>query len=136
MAETQSLPADPSQCVAVVIDAAASAEAQTDFSFDDAQRCPELVGCVGCELELAAAGQLYRAGRLDPDEQGPEEDGEEEHWAGYQLQGDHVGSGVICFSQALSGHDPGPADAPRFQLEVATAEAGRGGLVPRRPGSR
>ena len=65
-AEAQGLPAHPSQRVAVVLDAAATAETQTDLGLNDAERCPELVGCVGRELELTAADSSTGPAALIP----------------------------------------------------------------------
>ncbi len=76
------------------------------------------MGGVSREFELTSTGQLHRAGRLDADEQRPEEHGHEEDRPGDDLQATSGRLDTIRVGQALSGDEPVAADPFGLQPEA------------------
>ena len=111
-AESQALPADPFERVAIVVHPPRTAEDQAHFRLDDAERCPEFVGSVRGELELATARLFDRAGGLEADEQGAEEHRDEKHRTRHDLDRQQVGLDVVNLGQALSRNEPSAPHAP------------------------
>ena len=99
-------------------------ESQADFGLNDTQWRAQLVGGVGGGLGLAAPRQLDRFRRLDPDEQRPEENGDQQHGASDYFQRDQIVYHVIGFSEALTCDNPLASDEPRLQPERRRTECG------------
>jgi hypothetical protein len=110
--QPERLPTHPTQCVEVLGHVPCAAERQTYFGLNNAEGCPEFMGSVGSELELTTPCLLNGFCRLNADQQGSEEYGQEQHRTGHNLQGDQVGLDMVDFRQTLANNEPCAVNTP------------------------
>ena len=135
-AEALALGADLAQRAPVARAVAGRAQGQPDLGLYDRERGTELMRGIGGELELALARFFHRLRRHEPDGQGAEEHGQDEHGAGDNFSAvrpppQHAGS-----RKALACHDPTRARPGRHQPERAPAQARRRRLAGAGPGAQ